>query len=102
MNIIAAIGPVKPWPFDPRYLVTADGAVIGPRGKPLKARAHNHGYVRMLVVVGGKARDFYVHRVVCETFHGSAENEGMQVDHINGIRNDNRADNLRWVSKADE
>lgn len=91
---------VKPWPKDQRYLVTSDGKVIGPKGRALKPRVHMHGYVRMSVVADGVTRDFYVHRVVCETFHGPAADPTMQVDHINGERGDNRAENLRWVTKA--
>ena len=88
------------WPKDPRYLVTSEGKIIGPSGRVLKPRPHMHGYIRMSAIVGGKLKDFYVHRIVCETFHGIAT-AGMQVDHINRNRADNRPDNLRWVSSAE-
>ena len=38
-----------------------------------------------------------VHRVICATFNGPPS-EGQEADHINGVRSDNRASNLRWLS----
>ena len=40
-----------------------------------------------------------VHRLVALAFLG--EQNGMEVDHINGIRDDNRLENLRWVTHRD-
>lgn len=45
-------------------------------------------------------RDYLVHRIVmlmCYGFYG----EGLEVDHINHVRNDNRLCNLRFVTRSE-
>ena len=39
---------------------------------------------------------FYIHKLVAKTF--IKNNDKKYVDHINRIRNDNRLENLRWVT----
>lgn len=41
---------------------------------------------------------YAAHRVIWEMFNGEIP-EGMEIDHINHIRDDNRIENLRLVSK---
>lgn len=53
----------------------------------------NHGYMR---VVCADHKKMLVHRLVYETFNGEIP-EGMQIDHINNKRDDNRIENLRIV-----
>lgn len=47
----------------------------------------------------GSAR-YYVHRLVCEAFHG-APFDGATVDHIDGNRGNNTPHNLEWVTRAE-
>lgn len=53
------------------------------------------GY-RCLRVSGGK---LYIHRITWELLRGKIP-DGLEIDHINGDRSDNRIDNLRVVNRA--
>ena len=59
------------------------------------------GYAWLTVANGcGSSRNLSIARLVCEAFNGPAP-DGMDVDHINRIRSDNRPCNLRWVTRAE-
>lgn len=61
------------------------------------ATDNGHGYI--VFKHDGVSRRF--NRVVCEAFHGPPPSADAVADHINRVRSDNRAANLRWASKAD-
>lgn len=47
-----------------------------------------------------KGKRFRVHRAIYETFIGEIP-DGYEIDHINTVRDDNRIDNLRAVTHAE-
>ncbi|MCO9872104.1 HNH endonuclease [Salmonella enterica subsp. enterica serovar Reading] len=54
---------------------------------------HPYGYMH----VRYKGRNYKVHRAIWEMHYGAIP-DGMTIDHINHVRDDNRIDNLRVVS----
>ena len=68
--------------------------------KILSCTKSSQGYIRMHVSIDGKIYNKPVHRLVAETFCSNPDNK-LFVDHINAIRADNRASNLRWVTSSE-
>jgi hypothetical protein len=80
----------------PAYLITSSGQVTSKRFKRfLKAQMDDYGYLHVLLYKNGKSIICKVNRLVLETFVGPCP-KGMVCRHLNGIRTDNRLENLRW------
>lgn len=84
------------------YLVTKTGRVFSLTGqfkhRELKQHQHRAGY-KIVFLCGRKRVVKYVHRLVAESFLGQVS--GKQVNHKNGIKTDNRLENLEWVSRSE-
>lgn len=87
-----------PYPKDPRYEVTKNGLVRNAKTKGIIKCTSVKGYLRVTTPECGKLLG--VHRMVLETYAPIQDCEFLYVDHINGIRHDNRLENLRWVTPS--
>lgn len=70
-------------------------------GRLLTPWAGNHEYLMVGLARDGRNHRRLVHRLVCEAFHGPAPTSSHQVAHGDGTRRNNRADNLRWATRAE-
>lgn len=68
--------------------------------RELKVRTDGQGYLQVWLYTHRKKRKFRVHRLVAKTFIPNPENKPF-VNHINGIKSDNRAVNLEWCTRAE-
>lgn len=85
------------------YEITRDGKVFSKRtGRYLNSYNRNikeiNSYERIELNIAGKRKSFGVHRLVAMVYIPNPENK-EQVNHINGIKNDNRVENLQWVNQ---
>lgn len=65
----------------------------------LKGNLDNKGYWRVTLSGGGRRRAVGIHTLVAEAFMGR-RHHGMEVNHRNGIKEDNRPSNLKYTSHA--
>lgn len=82
------------------YQVSSMGQVRNSKtGRILKTQtSRRNGYVYTHLSKNNVVKAYRVHRLVAETFLSGRKD---QVNHINGIKNDNRVENLEWVSGSE-
>lgn len=62
---------------------------------------NNKGYQAInIIAANGKRKGELIHRLVALHFIDNPENK-PEVNHINHIRDDNRVENLEWVTKGE-
>lgn len=84
-----------------RYTVYSDGRIYSNINNIfLKQCDNSKGYLKVHLNLDGKAKQCKVHRIIAEAFIDNPLNKPM-VNHINGIKDDNRAENLEWVTNKE-
>jgi hypothetical protein len=78
-----------------------NGVIILPSGKPATVKQARHGYNVLALGPAHNRRSFTAGRIICWLTYGEPPNEDFQVDHINRVRHDDRPENLRWFSAAE-
>lgn len=68
--------------------------------KILSPRVYQHGYSFVVFRKDKKIYQKTVHRLVGQAFIHNPENK-PQINHINGIRSDNRIENLEWCTNSE-
>lgn len=60
-----------------------------------------HGYRKVAITRDGRTRKIAVHRMVVAAFTGRMEPREIHVNHINGVKHDNRLENLEWCTASE-
>lgn len=80
------------------YRINSSGSVWSVKHKrKLKPRYNKYGYIRCALFKDGKYKYYFVHRLVLNAFIGNSE---LSCNHKNGIKRDNRIENLEWVTRS--
>jgi len=80
------------------YKILPDG-IYGKRGK-LNPTINSAGYCVVSIFLNKGAKQLRVHRVIAAEFIPNLENK-PQVNHKNGIKSDNRIENLEWCTGSE-
>jgi len=87
--------------FEDYFQISNLGNIFSKRSnRVLKTHITKRGYVSLATKIGGRQGTnhcFRVHRLVAEAFLPNPENK-PEVNHIDGIKTNNKISNLEWVT----
>jgi hypothetical protein len=99
----------KPCPgYEGVYTVSSEGrvqrvaAIQGSRvGRIMAGLLDGRGYPNVVLRVNGVPKTEKVHRLVCLAFHGQPPEGHSDVNHKDGVKHNNRAQNLEWSTRSE-
>ena len=92
----------KPINGHPDYYISSHGRVKSLKNNDeviLKQSKTRLGYVRVWLYNNGCRKEKHLHRLIALAFIPNPDNI-PEIDHINRKKDDNRIENLRWVSRS--
>lgn len=97
----------RAWDGSGKYVAGSDGLVYSTdfnhtgKTKALKGYKDRDGYPHVLMNIAGKRVYRASHRLIALAFMGPKPTSKHQVNHINGVRDDNRPENLEYVTASE-
>ena len=84
------------------YFVTNNGEVfkVNKGVKSFLRPCIRNGYLSVRINIDEKIKWHTIHRLVATAFIPNFENK-LQVNHLNGIKTDNRVENLEWATQSE-